>query len=538
VTPRETLPRLDFRLPPDPARLHRARERIRDYLHQYCADCDGVDDVIVCLEEAWTNAISHSGSAQEIEVSLRFSGDDLVVRVKDSGRGFDIAAFEPDRQPDTMQTGGRGLYLMSRLTDDLRLRCDGGLEVRMAKRSMGARRSQSLVSEGVPFVAAPTHDALASDARICAMLEEVDHSFHSLDWEYRYVHVNGAALRAAGLSREEMLGRTPFELQPEAVGSAFEHHLREAMELGIPSTFEHRVASGNWYEVRLYPSSAGVALFGVEINERKRTEQDLVASRERLAEVLATISDGFYVLDSQWRITYLNDKAACYFRRAKAEALGRTLWELLPEAVGSEFDANKRKALASGQAVSFEAYYEPFDLWLEERLYPSPQGLTVLFSDITPRKRAELEREQLMAKEHRARERAERLAREYRRAEEALRRYELLASEARDIMLFVRHRDGRIVEANRAAEAAYGYTRGELLGLTIFELRGDLPVPSVQEQMAAAMRDGIVFEALHKRADGSTFPVEVSSRGISSFDGEPVLLSVIRDISERRHTRL
>lgn len=101
-------------------------------------------------------------------------------------------------------------------------------------------------------------------------------------------------------------------------------------------------------------------------------------------------------------------------------------------------------------------------------------------------------------------------------------------------MLFVRHRDGRIVEANRAAQAAYGYSREELLALTIFDLRADLPTPSVENQMAAAMADGIVFEARHRRADGSTFPVEVSSRGVSSFEGEPVLLSVIRDISERR----
>ena len=534
MTEKHALPRLQFRLPPDPARLRRARERIRDYLNYHCADCDGSDDVILCLEEAWANVIRHSGSSEDIEVSLHFEGDDLAAHVRDRGRGFDIAAFAPGKLPDPMQMGGRGLYIMSELMDELRLHCEDGLELFMVKRSMRARTTRSFVAEGVPFVTALGNDPLAGDARVCDMLEEIDEEFLSLDWEYRCAHVNEAALRAAGLSREEMLGRTLFEVQPELTGSAFEHHAREAMELGIPSAFEQRGENGHWHEFRLYPSSTGVAVFAVGIDERKRIEDELVASREQLAEVLATIGDGFYTLDAEWRITYLNDKAAELFRRSKAEALGRQLWELFPEAVGGELDTRKREAMASGRTLRYEAYYEPFDLWMEQRLYPGPHGLTVLSTDITQRKRAELEREHLIDKERRAREQAEALAEQYRKAQEALQRYELLASEARDLMLFVRHRDGRIVEANRAAQTAYGYAEDELLTLTIFDLRADLPVPSVQEQMAAALKEGIVFEALHKRADGSTFPVEVSSRGVSFFDGEPVLLSVIRDISGRR----
>src|ERR671912_1005739 len=60
---------------------------------------------------------------------------------------------------------------------------------------------------------------------------------------------------------------------------------------------------------------------------------------------------------------------------------------------------------------------------------------------------------------------------ERKRAEAVLHRYELLAHHARDIMLFVRRADGRIVEANAAAERAYGYTREELLSRTIHDLR-------------------------------------------------------------------
>jgi PAS domain S-box-containing protein/putative nucleotidyltransferase with HDIG domain len=125
---------------------------------------------------------------------------------------------------------------------------------------------------------------------------------------------------------------------------------------------------------------------------------------------------------------------------------------------------------------------------------------------------------------------------ERRRAEELLRRYRLLFAEARDIMLFVRAADGRIVEANAAAEAAYGYSREQLLSLDLFALRPADQRFVVGEQMKDAAAVGILFETVHVRKDGSRFPVEVSSRGIATLDGETLLLSVIRDISYRKQT--
>jgi PAS domain S-box-containing protein len=121
---------------------------------------------------------------------------------------------------------------------------------------------------------------------------------------------------------------------------------------------------------------------------------------------------------------------------------------------------------------------------------------------------------------------------ERKRAETILHRYELLARHTRDIVLFIRRQDGRILEANAAAEAAYGYTREQLLSRTISDLRPGDAAGLTQAQMAEADVAGILFETWHQRADGSTFAVEVSSRGMA-VGGERVLLSVIRDMTER-----
>jgi PAS domain S-box-containing protein len=120
-----------------------------------------------------------------------------------------------------------------------------------------------------------------------------------------------------------------------------------------------------------------------------------------------------------------------------------------------------------------------------------------------------------------------------RRAERAVHRYELLAANTRDVIFFVRVADGRILEANTAAESAYGYRRDELRRLTVYDLRPDSTRDAVRLQLATADRDGITFETLHLRRDGTLFPVEVSARGVT-VDGERLVISVVRDITERR----
>ena len=96
----------------------------------------------------------------------------------------------------------------------------------------------------------------------------------------------------------------------------------------------------------------------------------------------------------------------------------------------------------------------------------------------------------------------------------------------------VLHPDGRILEVNDRAVEAYGYSREQLLAMTIHDLRaGDPNVARVQ--MSHLTTEGAsVFEAEHHRRDGSRFPVEVSSR-LVKVNGSLFVHSLVRDITER-----
>lgn len=109
----------------------------------------------------------------------------------------------------------------------------------------------------------------------------------------------------------------------------------------------------------------------------------------------------------------------------------------------------------------------------------------------------------------------------------------LLVTATHELVLFVRARDGHILEANAAAVAAYGYSHSQLLRMSIADLRDPATAATIPFQMQAASTGGLVFETVHRRADGGTFPVEVHSVG-ADLNGERVLLSIVHDISARR----
>ena len=110
-------------------------------------------------------------------------------------------------------------------------------------------------------------------------------------------------------------------------------------------------------------------------------------------------------------------------------------------------------------------------------------------------------------------------------------RYQLLRRYARDIVLFL-DREGVIFDANHAALEAYGYTHEELVGMDVHRLRAEETRGSVIGQIEDALTKPLLFETIHRRRDGTTFPVEVSTRS-ADLGGEQVLLSIVRDLSER-----
>ena len=106
-------------------------------------------------------------------------------------------------------------------------------------------------------------------------------------------------------------------------------------------------------------------------------------------DVLERVSDALVALDRAWRYTYVNRRAAELFGRRPEDLIGRHIWTEFPEGVGQPFHVAYERAMAEQRFIEIENYYQPWDRWFENRIYPSPDGLSIFFHEITDRKRAE-----------------------------------------------------------------------------------------------------------------------------------------------------
>ena len=104
-----------------------------------------------------------------------------------------------------------------------------------------------------------------------------------------------------------------------------------------------------------------------------------------LEAVLDSIGDGLIVYDRNWRLIFINKRAAEMARLPRNQLVGRGLGETYPEIIGSEYEQRLRKAASIGRPDRFDFFFARYDQWLEINAYPSAEGVTVLARDITER---------------------------------------------------------------------------------------------------------------------------------------------------------
>ena len=109
----------------------------------------------------------------------------------------------------------------------------------------------------------------------------------------------------------------------------------------------------------------------------------------RLASLMETMTDGFVVLDRDWRYVYINRRAAGVFNQLPQWFIGKVIWDSFPDGVGRPFYKAAQRVMSERIPMQIEEYFEPLDRWFEDRIFSSENGISVYFQDITERKRSE-----------------------------------------------------------------------------------------------------------------------------------------------------
>ncbi|MEH1866067.1 MAG: GAF domain-containing protein [Nostoc sp.] len=111
------------------------------------------------------------------------------------------------------------------------------------------------------------------------------------------------------------------------------------------------------------------------------------AARTHINNLLESITDGFFALDKKSLFTYINGQAERLLRKKQNELLGKNIWEVFPEIIGTTFYREYHRAILEQVSVEFEEFYPPLNCWLQVHAYPAKDGLSIYFQDITERRR-------------------------------------------------------------------------------------------------------------------------------------------------------
>lgn len=199
------------------------------------------------------------------------------------------------------------------------------------------------------------------------------------------------------MSIEELMHPDEIEMQRKTIQEVLSNP-------GKPITYtfrtKHRDGHYIWVESvavnRLHePGIQAIVINMHDITDRKKSEEINQANEEKYRLLIERISDGFIALDKNFRYTYANKKIGEITGIAPESLIGKIVWDVFPDAVGSETYKAFHLALQEQKYIYNVDYYEQLDLWQENHIYPSPDGLSIFIRDISERKRAELVIKQL-----------------------------------------------------------------------------------------------------------------------------------------------
>ena len=233
------------------------------------------------------------------------------------------------------------------------------------------------------------------------LLQSVGEGIVSVDASGVITYVNPAGAKLLGFPVEELLGRAEHEAlhRLRADGSPYPRERCPVQRSFHDGTIHHASGEVFWRKdgtsfpveytsapIREDGRIVGASIIFADISDRIRAEELAQKAEKRLLSIYESIPEAFFALDRDFRLLYMNPVAERMRQTPKETVLGRVLWDAFPDLKGSKWESEYRRALRDKTRVTVQEYYPPLDRWFEATAYPTDEGLSVYFRDVTDRK--------------------------------------------------------------------------------------------------------------------------------------------------------
>lgn len=349
------------------------------------------------------------------------------------------------------------------------------------------------------------------------------------DRQHKFILSNDAHCKFRGCSREELIGKTDFDLFPEQKAKNFWEDEECIFETGKETIHDDVLTDdeGNLSYIVLRKVSF-TGLYGKKylagtihnITERKKAEEQLRESEMKFRSLAENLPDYITRFDTSGRIQYMNKRVIDGFGIDLQDIIGKTL---LNHSVPGSPTEDRRYHDAIMQAVRESV---PNTL---EGVWNTKKGEGIFEIRHIPEKDANGNVVSVLG-----------IARDITEQKQNMREIELLGfaiDNTSDAIFISEQEEKRFSYVNRQACKSLGYTREELLHMTPFDIDPDITEEAVNQILSEAdTHNFLSFESRHKRKDGSIFPVEVA---VIYFDygSKRHTMIHVRDITERKQYR-
>ncbi|MBI5889111.1 MAG: PAS domain S-box protein [Nitrosomonadales bacterium] len=353
-----------------------------------------------------------------------------------------------------------------------------------------------------------------------------------IDTDLRFTYINPAFTQLFGYTPEEVAEKTIEIMLPPQTSRAITP--AETRQIAIAEGEFHGETLRCAKDGRLIPVLLTVTPMRAEpdritgfvgtmtdLSEVKRAENALRESEEKFRSASAAAQDALIMVDAEGLVSFWNAAAEKIFGYREEEILGKSLHSMLaPDKYREAYMAGFSNFLSTGQGNAVGKTLELEAIRKGGEVFPIEISLSSvkhgdhwlgigIVRDITERKRVEAE----------------------------LSLFRTLLDHSNDAIEMLDPATLRFLDVNEASCRNLGYTRDELLSMSVYDIAPDLNESVRTEIDEQIKKTGTaLFQSIHRRKDGSTFPVEISLRAVEL--DRPYALTIVRDITERRRSEI
>lgn len=244
------------------------------------------------------------------------------------------------------------------------------------------------------------YQLIENERRFRALFENTPDIMLFQDQAGVILDVNRTFLDLVHKQKDEVIGQLFADFLPPALVPLFNQKLAEAFmghkvrfdaEVLFRGATEAKVLNVTKVPVLVDGVITGVHMVSRDITEITASHHTIEQQARKLNTIFESITDAFFLLDRDWRFVIINREVERLLEVRREQVIGRNMWDVFPEPPEGVFHRHYQHAVATGRAVHFEARFEPQQLWLEVRAFPSEEGLSVYFSNITDKVKAQEE---------------------------------------------------------------------------------------------------------------------------------------------------